>query len=133
MMNYEKVIDYINDRWPETVSGRLAKAIVREIAPLRSQEAQCLSYGDLLSMAGLCELSSDFHSAITILTAGKCPVLRAYGVFVDADGDEFPVTGEDFSALMSNNFLVHPSTGEVIEDASAYVAPVFEKIITDCE
>ncbi|MFC0200584.1 hypothetical protein [Paracoccus rhizosphaerae] len=130
-MEKDPLFSYIETRWANEVSGHLAKVIAERVMSLRPQEADCLSYPDLLSMVGRRYIDRDFQAALTILTAGKHALLRAYGVYVDEDGNEYPLRGEDFTALLSENVLVHPQTGEVVENAAQHVAPVFEKAQED--
>ena len=128
MMDKDHLFSYIDRTWTAQTSAELAKRVATEVLLLRAQEASCLTYSDFMRFSGKSALDETLHAAVTILTAGKHPLLKAFGIFVDENGDEFPIRGGDFHLLLQENQLVHPKTGELIENALQLVAPVFERI-----
>lgn len=132
-MKPDLLFSYIDKTWPNSESGRLAKLIVAGVFSLRDQETACLTYSDLMEISGIKVINAEFHSALTILTAGKFSLFTPYGIFVDREGSEFPIRGLDFQNLLITNTLVHPSTGEIIVNARQHVAPVFEAMRGEVE
>lgn len=127
-MKRDDILEHIQKTWPNDPSGEIAQRLASYIFTLREQESSCLSYVDLLEIVELKEITNDFQSALTILLAGQHPLLKAYGIFVDENGDEFPVRDQEFSDLMNDGLLIHPNTGEEVKNAQRKVAPVFQLV-----
>lgn len=109
----------------------LCLQIVRSLLELPDEEGQFLTYTSLQKLAHVEAIDSQLVSAVAFLTSSRLAVLHPRGQYVDGDGNEYTLDDVEFQELIVNGTVVHPDTGEVIENAKEFVVPFFEKNIPE--
>ena len=109
----------------------LCLQIVRSLLELPDEEGQFLTYTSLQKLAHVEAIDSQLVSAVAFLTSSRLAVLHPRGQYVDDDGNEYTLDDAEFQELIVNGTVVHPETGEVVENAKEFVVPFFEKNIPE--
>lgn len=84
-----------------------------------------LSYGNILEIAGHDEVSQDLQIALMILTTSEFAIFESGAYFIDEFEESHELSKEEIDGVLRDNVLVHPRSGEIIEDASYHIAPFF--------
>lgn len=127
-MEHERVIEGINNGWGDSTVTRLCKSLVDEVYSLQPQATRSLSYHTLLGLVNEREISQDFLAAMNILTSSEFAIFNVKGYFVDDAEQSYELSDADFESVVCNNELVHPETGELVDNPAEKVSPFFELI-----
>lgn len=112
-------------------TAELCLQIVRSLLKLPDHEGQFLTYTSLQKLANANAIDSQLVSAVAFLTSSRFAVLHPRGQLVDEEGNEFTLDNDEFQELIVSGTVVHPKTGEVIQNAKELVIPFFEKSIPE--
>lgn len=107
-----------------TEVGPLCLLLVDELWNLPADETRHLTYESFQNLLKI-EQSTKLLAAINYLTQAEESVLDARGIFLYGDELEYELSPIEFSNVVKSNFLIHPISGEVVENPRKYVFPFF--------
>jgi len=100
---------------------------------INEEEGNFLTFSMLQRMADCYVINPKFIEAVQFLTSSTFSLLHAHGQFVDDNGAEYTLSDVEFDNVLLYGSLIHPRTGEQIEDARKDVIPFFSLINSNRE
>ncbi|WP_170515619.1 hypothetical protein [Ruegeria atlantica] len=90
--------------------------------------AKFLPYPMLKDMVGDEFSGASLWSALTYLATFEDAVLNAHGYILNEEGEVLPLEDDEFFQFTLSGNLVHPETGDLIENAKGLVFPYFSVV-----
>lgn len=112
----------------ETPSADTCVRLAEALLALEPRETEFLTYTTFQKLLNKDVIDPPLMSAVFFLTSSTHSMLTAHGQFIDDNGDEFPLDDEQFQMALKTNTVVHPRSGELINDANSQVSPYFAMI-----
>lgn len=106
-------------------------SIVRSLSKIAPESAKFLPYPMLRDLVGTDTGERNLWPALTYLATFEHAILDAHGYILGTEGDIIPLDDEDFFEFSLSGDLVHPETGELIENARKLVYPYFSLVVSD--
>lgn len=125
MRSEKEIRDVIKEKWAATPFVDVCLRLVGALYKIEPAEAEMLTYQSVLDLLDLEELTQDVQSALMVLTTSDEAILKPGGVFIDEDDSSFDLSDAEFSAVVNDNTLVHPISGEEVLNARSRVLPYF--------
>ena len=113
-------------QWGETDAAKISLRIIDGISSMNMSDTPKISFGDIIHMLGISEIDRNVISALAILVKSEFAILHAGGKLIGDDKTQYDLTSEEFQQVLKIGTLVHPITGEPVQNAAQKVVPVFE-------
>lgn len=118
--------DYISKRWPSGQISEVCARIIDFVASNPESRSRFLTYAALGRIAGVKEGEVEqLVKAVSILSA-RFNILTMHFVFIDGEGNEYPLEDEDARMIMQDGYLNHPDSNERVDNISAFLYPYYE-------
>ena len=99
--------------------------LIKVLSQLEPSEGGFLTFTSFQNLLGRPMLDKSLIEAVQFLASTKCSVLTARGQLVDEDGNEFTLDDDDFDQVLLQGTVVHPHTGDLLDNAKDLVVPFF--------
>lgn len=116
----------VAEGWPDIPAASLALGIIGFMDHLRDQELRMLTIPRLLEAVGRRQVDQEFLAALAILISSTVHVLDAKAFLYGEGGSEVHVDAQGLATARQHGSLVHPETGELIENFEERLIPYFE-------
>lgn len=116
----------VAEGWPDIPAASLALGIIGFMDHLRDQELRMLTIPRLLEAVGRRQVDQEFLAALAILVSSTVHVLDAKAFLYEGEGSELHIDAQELAAARQHGSLVHPETGELIENFEDRLIPYFE-------
>lgn len=116
----------VAEGWPDIPAATLAQGIIDFMGKLNKQELRMLTLPTLLQAIGRDQVNQEFLAALAILASSRVHALDAKAFYCEEDDEEFHVDATELATARSIGSLVHPTTGELIDDFESKLIPYFE-------
>lgn len=114
----------IEAKWQTGAPAKLALLILEKLPASISPEGS-LRIGDILNLLNTNEVTEEIVAALTILTQSRFSALQTGVEFVDEKGKRHPLEKEEIERFLTSGAVIHPASGELVEQAASRVQPVF--------
>lgn len=91
----------------------------------KCEQLQMLTYASLSKICGYDTISAEIISAATLLSGDKYHILETGFLFIDINDEEFEVSKTDLNEAVTSGYLIHPITGEFIDDFLSHTIVFF--------
>lgn len=125
MTNLDNLRKTIDSALGETPSADTCVRLAEALLTLAPKESQYLTFTTFQKLLNKKEIDLPLVSAVYFLTSSRHSILSAHGQFIDDNGDEYPLDDLQFKQVIKTNTVVHPQSGEIVEDANSQVSPYF--------
>lgn len=105
--------------------------LVRNLEGMDPSTAKFLPYPMLMKMVEGDTSGNNLWRALTYLSTFEYAILNAHGYILGTYGEILPLEDDEFFEFTMSGDLVHPITGDLMEDAKRAVYPYFSLVDTD--
>ncbi|WP_333814836.1 hypothetical protein [Tabrizicola sp.] len=127
-MDKKEVIARLTSTWADTPTGKICLRLAEGLLRLNPEEAQMLTYESMLAIVDQDRVTPELEAALTALTTSEAAILKAGGIFIDEDDTSSELSDEEFADVVARNVLVHPITGEFVDNPRDHVLPFFSLV-----
>lgn len=123
------------EKFVETIDGALKGmpfkfvciTLIEALLDLPISNTKFLTYTSFVNLAGKSTLDEEIIAAINFLSSSsRYSILEPHALYVDEEsGQEFDLDAITLSSFWTDNILVHPETGEVVEEPLSHLCPYF--------
>ena len=99
--------------------------LAEKVLNLPEKSAQLLTYNTLMKLVSKDKLDEEFVAAINYLASSKLAILKVHALFIDDNDDEYELSDEEFQDFLTTHTVVHPITGDLLENATDFVYPYY--------
>lgn len=111
------------DQWAQVPFVELSVAILNLLERDEVEHNALLTYRTFAQKLHT-EISEDLVAAIALLTSAPVEALDPHALFIDGDY-EHEISPDELVEVTSGAPLVHPETGEVVDDPFSHLMPFF--------
>ena len=119
MATVQDVLVGLASRWSEHPSIAVCNKLTEYVEKIGVANVQYLSLSHLSQVVGKTAVDEELLSALNILSVSSAPLLK-FAAILHYDDEEFDLEPEEVDAILSEDTVVHPISGEMIENASEH-------------
>lgn len=126
MTHADYLKSYIGSVWKDDVAASVCLRLIDYIAISPANQSQFLTYNAIARIAGT---DSDHRDALVravSILSGRFNVLKMHFLFIDVEGNEYPLEDEDARHIIDDGFYYHPETRVKIEGIKDFIYPYYE-------
>lgn len=112
-------------RWQESPALKVCFAILEYLERVPDEQLQMLTFGTLQEAVGKNAVDPELITALNILVSSRIAALDAKVLLIDELEDEYEISPTELSEARSSGALIHPRTGELIEEFESKLVPFF--------
>ena len=131
-MRSEELRAGISEVMGDSPTGKICLELAEKLCALSASQGRFLTYTSLQNLASVNEIDEALVSAVHFLSSSRWAILKPHGQLIDDEGEEFTLSDEEFGDVLMKDEVIHPRTGERIENAQMVVMPFFELSIERC-
>jgi hypothetical protein len=126
MTRVEYLKSYIGSVWKDDLAVKVCVRLIDFIADSPEYQSRFLTYNAIarITDTGLPQREALIR-AVSILS-GRFEVLKMHFLFIDGDGNEFPLEDEDARHIIDDGFYIHPETRVKVDGIKDYMFPYYE-------
>ncbi|MDP4027033.1 hypothetical protein Q8W71_31065 [Methylobacterium sp. NEAU 140] len=124
-MSVEGIRADLEKRWSDQRAGKLCQIIIDYMVKKPVDQLQFMTYGTFAEILGKSSIDDETVLAITILTNSNISALDACAMFVDENDVEHEIDPSELYEALSTGKLVHPETGNPVEDFASKIIPFY--------
>ena len=109
----------------DTEVARTCALLIEKISHLSQKEGRFLTYRSLQKLAEHKSLEPSLVAAVQFLVSSEYPLLEPHGQLIDESGHEHTIDKAELFDVISGGELVHPVTGNLIENPLDAILPFF--------
>lgn len=126
-MSKDPIFDDISRNFGDTEIEEICARLAKAILSLEATASTHLTFQTFLSILGKIELDIAVVAAVNFLSSSKHSILESHALLIDEDGVEYELEDADFQIYLSDGVVIHPVTGEQVENASEQLAPFYSR------
>lgn len=113
------------EKWSDDPAGELCLALVDFLRAQPEEHLRMLTYYSIGRILEREPLDENVLRAVTILVSTKVHALERRFLFIDDEKQEYELDNEEIEEVQRTGNLVHPETGDVVEDFESKLVPFF--------
>jgi hypothetical protein len=113
----------IRERWPKAPFVELSVAILDLLERHGIEQSSMLTYRTFARRLHT-EINEDLIAAIALLSSSTVDALDPHALFIDGDYEQ-EIPADELLEVTAGAPLVHPETGEIVEDPLSHLMPFF--------
>ena len=124
-MSLKTITDEIGKSWPHTPATDLCIKILEFIDKSPRNNLNFLTFKSFCNAVDKSYIDESLLTAINILVSSRNPLLETHAMLVDNDETEHEISSEDFSYAQATGELIHPYSGQPVENFEEHIIPFF--------
>ena len=124
-MGSASIVAHIEQAQLAPDSRQVCLTLVSALSAIDPKTAQFLPYSAFRDIVGDAAGDRALWSSLAYLSTFEHAILNAHGYIVSEHGEIIPLDDNDFFEFSMSGVLVHPVTGDVIDNARGMVYPYF--------
>ena len=125
MLPLDAYRQWLRTNWADDNALPLSCAIVDYLEKAPNDQLHYITMYTIRSITGKSSNDEELLRAVSILVNTSKPALEMHLMF-DDDLTRFEIKNYEYSKAKIDNLLIHPETGEPVEDFESYIYPFFE-------
>ena len=113
------------ERWSGNATVELCLRIIDSLSTLSDEETRMLTFTSFKNVVDKKSIDEELIRAISLLANTSIHALDSKLLFVDDDEHEFEIDKEELAKAKRTGFLIHPETGEPVEEFESKIIPFF--------
>ena len=117
-MSYQKLVHKIRKDLAHNSSLQIACLnVLKEVQSKSEDSLRHVTYNNLSDLSGLPCINDNFAHLISYLCGDRIELFNLNMEYISLEDEQFILDDENIRALVSENRIAHPKTGELINDA----------------
>lgn len=124
-MGLAEIVAHIEQAQLDPDSRQVCLMLVNALSAIDPKAGQFLPYSAFRDIVGDAAGDRALWSSLTYLSTFEHALLNAHGYILSDVGEIIPLEDDDFFEFSLSGVLVHPVTGDVLDNARGKVYPYF--------
>lgn len=124
-MSIDDIRRELEKMWAGHPAFPFCVAILEYVEHKPRGELEFLTFRSILNIVSRNDIDANIVAAINILCSDRISALESHMMFVDADCQEYVIEAPDFEEAKLTGALVHPESGDLVDDFEGKVFPFF--------